>query len=210
MRIVLARHGRPNLRDARGVVPREMGKWIESYNNADVLLEGVPQETFDAARESGVVVASTLRRSMQSADYLSNGRTLPSEQVFCEAGLPYAHWYFPRLPASAWAAFFRLAWFLGYSTNAESVEHAEVRAQAGAERLIHLANQHDSVFLVGHGIMMTLIAKHLLARGWAGPVRPAHDYWQISTYHAAAYAADPPTHRPRARSDPSTSSSTAS
>lgn len=186
MRIVLARHGRPNLRDARGVVPREMGKWIENYNDAEVLLEGVPRETVEAARESGVVVASTLRRSMQSADYLSNSRTLLSEQVFCEAGLPYAHWHFPRLSASAWAAFFRLAWFLGYSANAESVENAEARAQAATERLIHLANEHDSVFLVGHGVMTTLIAKHLLALGWAGPARPAHDFWQFSTYHAAA------------------------
>lgn len=163
-----------------------MENWIETYNNAEVVLEGVPQETLVAAHTSGVVVASTLRRSMQSAQYLSNNETLLSEQVFCEAGLPYSRWHLPKLPPSAWAAFFRLAWFLGYSANAESVENARVRARVAAERLIHLANEYGSVFLVGHGIMTTLIAKHLLALGWVGPAHPAHNYWQFSTYHAAA------------------------
>lgn len=186
MRIILARHGKPDLRRSRSMAPREMENWIETYNNAEVIFEDVPAQTIETAHSSEIVVASTLRRSIQSAQYLSNSETLLFEQVFCEAGLPYSRWHLPKLPAPAWAAFFRLAWFLGYSANAESVEKAKARAQTAAERLIHLANEHGSVFLVGHGIMTTLIAKHLLALGWVGPARPTHDYWQFSTYHAAA------------------------
>ena len=99
---------------------------------------------------------------------------------------PYPGWHFPKLPASVWVAIFRVAWFFGYAANAESIESATARARAGAERLIQLAEENDSVFLVGHGIMTALIAKQLLALGWIGPARPSHGYWQFSTYHAAA------------------------
>lgn len=185
MRIVLARHGKPNLRHIRWIAPREMEEWIRLYNHAGVVPDYVPLETVEAASTSGVVVTSTLRRSMQSAQYLLKNQLHLTEQVFCEAELPHPRWHLPRLPASAWVTLFRLAWFFGYSTNAESVRNATARARVAAERLIQLAKENDSVFLVGHGVMTALIAKHLLALGWVGPARPAHNYWQFSIYHAA-------------------------
>jgi broad specificity phosphatase PhoE len=183
MRIILARHGKPHLYGSRSFVPCEMKSWIETYNDADVILEGIPAKTLEAAHASGIVVASTLRRSKQSAQVLCDGETPLSELLFCEAGLPFAHWHFPKLPAPVWAVIFRLAWFLGYSTNAESFETANARARGAAERLINLAKENRSVFLVGHGIINSLITKHLLTLGWVGPAHPARGYWQFSTYH---------------------------
>jgi hypothetical protein len=159
-----------------------MGKWIEAYEGAGIGSEGIPPQTIEAARSSGIVVASTSPRSMQSARRLSGGRTFLAEHVFCEAGLPYPRWHFPRLPASAWAACFRVAWFVGYRANAESITSATARAAAAAERLVRLAGENGSAFLAGHRIMTGLIAKHLIALAWAGPRHPARGYWQFSVY----------------------------
>lgn len=185
MRIFLARHGQPDCLSLGNVAPRDMSKWIQAYNDAGVLLDDVPPQAIETARSSGIVVASTMRRAVHSAQYLSGSQAFLAEHVFCEAGLPHPCWHFPKLPPSAWATIFRLAWFLGYAANAESIESATARAGAAAERLVQLAKENGSVFLVGHGIMTMLIAKHLLSLGWVGPSRPSHGYWQFSTYRAA-------------------------
>jgi hypothetical protein len=36
--------------------------------------------------------------------------------------------------------------------------------------------------LVGHGIMLGLIAKHLRSHGWRGPRYPARGYWETTVY----------------------------
>jgi broad specificity phosphatase PhoE len=81
---------------------------------------------------------------------------------------------------------YRIGWFLGYSPNADSFKKANARAKLGAERLVALAKESRSVSLVGHGIINSLIAKHLVALGWLGPKRPAHGYWQANIYDLAA------------------------
>jgi hypothetical protein len=104
------------------------------------------------------------------------------EEIFSEVDLPYSACRFPRLPVGVWAVVFRLAWFWGYSRHAEPVGSARIRARRCALRLVELAGQHQSVFLVGHGIMTTLIAKQLLLMGWSGPMRPRNRYWGFATY----------------------------
>jgi hypothetical protein len=49
-------------------------------------------------------------------------------------------------------------------------------------RLFELAQQHDTVFVAGHGFMTMLVAKELLRRGWSGPNRPANKYWRYCVY----------------------------
>ncbi len=185
MHIVIARHGKPNLRRRGWITPRQMDEWIYAYNQADVILDGIPNDIVKIASTSGVIVASTLPRCIQSAQHLSPNRAFLTEGIFCEAGLPYPNWNFPKLPLPVWNAIFRLAWFRGFSANAESFTQATARAHTAAERLMELAKKFDSVFLVGHGIMAMLIAKHLLACGWSGPKRPVGKYWQCSVYRAA-------------------------
>lgn len=186
MRIVLARHGKPKLQHWAWITPHQMEEWIAAYDQADILVEDVPSETIEAAATSGVLVSSTLPRCIQSAKYLRRGSSLVVEDIFCEAALPYPRWYFPKLPLSIWGMIFRLAWFCGFSSNVESFAQANDRAYAAAERLIQLAKENGSVFLVGHSIMTMLIAKHLLTLGWAGSKHPVNKYWQFSIYHAAA------------------------
>lgn len=184
VQIILARHGKPKLRHWAWISPHRMKESIEAYNRADVILGGVPSDTLEITAASGVVVSSTLRRCIQSARHLCGDRAFVTEQIFCEADLPHPHWHYPKLPLSVWGVIFRLAWFSGFSANAESFAQANARAHAAAQRLIALAEENGSVFLVGHGIMTMLIAKHLLACGWTGSKRPINKYWRFSVYQA--------------------------
>lgn len=187
MEIVLARHGKPNVRHWAWITPRQMKEWIQIYNQAEVYSDNIPSDTLRRARISRVIVSSSLPRCVQSARALNRAsnmfKSILVEDGFCEADLPHGNWNVPILPLPVWGVLFRLAWFCGYSRNGESLSQAEKRAHGAAMRLVSLARENKSVFLVGHGIMTMLIAKHLLAMGWSGPKRPVMGYWQFTVYH---------------------------
>ena len=98
--------------------------------------------------------------------------------------MPHCSWKLPVLPVRFWLVIFRIAWFCGYSRNTESSSEAAMRANVAADRLIDMARVHDSVFVVGHGIMTTLIARRLLRAGWCGPKRPVNTYWGYLVYRS--------------------------
>jgi broad specificity phosphatase PhoE len=182
MEIVLARHGKPKLDQGAWIAPRQIEQWRDAYNAADIFTPAAAPRVSIRALQSGVIVSSPLPRCVQSLRLLAPSRDIQTEELFREAGIPYAQWEFPRLPLSLWAVIFRIAWFCGYSSHSESVALATIRAGQAAQRLIDLARQHESVFLMGHGIMGALIAKHLICLGWLGPKRPANQYWQYGVY----------------------------
>ena len=184
MQIVLARHGKPNLRHWVWITPKQIKEWINIYDSADIVVDGVPAATEKIVNASAVVVSSTMRRSIQSARRLCVNRQVATDAVFSEAGLPYFTWPFPHLPLSIWAILLRLAWFRGFSSNTETLAQATARAAEATRRLVQLAQENGSVVLVGHGIMTMLIAKQLMASGWSGPKRPFNSYWQFSVYRA--------------------------
>ncbi|MCM2318531.1 MAG: histidine phosphatase family protein [Pseudomonas sp.] len=185
MQITLARHGKPDLKLDSWVSPMAMPDWLRHYDQAGIVAGEAPATTLAQAAAAGVLASSTLPRCVQSAQRLAPGREFLREALFCEAELPYPHWLYPKLPPLAWEALFRLAWFYGLSALARPRLATELRAHEAAQRLIQLAREHDSVFLVGHGLMILLIARELLALGWRGPKRPVSGYWQCSVYRAS-------------------------
>jgi len=182
MKIVLGRHGKPKLGQWRWIAPQQLLHWIHAFNEADILVDRVPPHTATMAARCKVIVSSPLRRSVQSAQLLASSRPVLTEELFREAGMPHTRWRAPRLPVSVWLLIFRLAWFCGYSFNAESLPSASTRARLAANRLVDLAQQHESVFVAGHGIMTMLIARQLLLLGWSGPKRPGNKYWEYRVY----------------------------
>jgi broad specificity phosphatase PhoE len=182
MEIVLARHGRPKLGQKRWIAPRQLADWIRAYDEGGVIVEQVPGGIGATALLCGCIVTSPLPRCVQSAQALAPMRAIRTEEMLREAGLPHGLWRFPRLPVAMWVVVFRAAWFCGYSSNSESLRSARSRARSAAKKLVELAQEQQSVFAMGHGIMTALIAKELILQGWEGPKRPAHAHWQLSAY----------------------------
>ncbi|PIF11988.1 broad specificity phosphatase PhoE [Janthinobacterium sp. 13] len=180
MRITLMRHGEPRLAKGRWIAPLQMGQWINLYNQSIIKEGGIPAQCAAAALSASTIVASTAPRACSSARALGD---LPFMQdaMFSEAGLPFALWKAPWLPAEAWAAIFRLLWLFGYARGSDSLQITRQRARAAAERLVALAAR-GPVLLVGHGIMNRLIGKELQALGWLARNRQGSRYWSMGVY----------------------------
>lgn len=183
MKIVLLRHGRPDIDQDRRLSASEFGAWVSGYDAAGIDAAcPPPQSAIDAAASCSFVVCSTLRRSSASARALGLGRIDAGEAMFREMEMPHADWPSPRLPAAAWAVFFRLCWALGYAAKVESFVAAKRRALRCAERLADLAAEHRTVLLVGHGSLNWFIARHLKRMGWSGPKSAPRKYWEYGIY----------------------------
>lgn len=187
MRITLLRHGKPDIAAWPRIKAHEMSQWIAAYNQAGInSARNPPQASIDAAMECNFIVASDLRRSIESAQRLAGKKQIVSDAIFREADLPYEPHRLPKLPPAVWAAYFRLLWFSGKSCNAESTRLFRKRANNAAHHLAALAREHGSVLFVGHGIINRFIAKELKHSGWEGPKHAGKHYWSFSTYiHAS-------------------------
>ena len=183
MEIALLRHGKPAAISNVPVSASQFGNWIASYNSAGVEQGSVlPQASLEYARTCGVVITSNLLRSVRSAEFLHVENYQAPDNLFAEAGMPYATWVTLKLPPKYWAVLFRMLWYLGYSKNSESYSDARKRAVLAAHKLIGLAKTRQSVLLAGHGIFNRLIASELKFLGWSGPRNPGSNYWDYRIY----------------------------
>lgn len=184
MTIVLARHGRPDVHLApwAWMTPRQTQTLIAAYARAGIVTDKVPVATLDTARAAGVLVSSMLPRSVQSARALNQAGPVLSESLFDEPAPPSWTWGFPKLPLLFWGLIFRLAWLCGFPTNAEPLVESNARAARAAQRLIELARDKGSAFLIGHAMMNVLIARHLSAAGWSGRIRLLPKPWEFAVF----------------------------
>ena len=180
MQIILVRHGRPDFRDGAPIAPRELRSWIERYNRAGVV--GEPPDAAVRSAATATIVSSPTKRAVESARRLARGREIVTCEVFRETDLPHSLWRWPKLPPAWWVVLFRLAWYCGFGGQAETASATTTRAGEAAENLIALAGDGGVVLLVGHGIMNSMIAKQLLARGARGPGLARSQYWGCSSY----------------------------
>lgn len=93
-----------------------------------------------------------------------------------------ADWNTLELYLDLWAIFFRIAWFFGYLNHSESFKAAKARDNLAAGKLIMLAEQHQRVLLVGHGMFNHLLVKELRNRGWSGAKNPGTKHWSMNIY----------------------------
>lgn len=187
MKIVLLRHGKPDVEECGKLRAGELHKWIESYNLSGILPGHVPPaEAVDIASECNTVVCSDYPRSVESAELLGINRIKYIDPIFREMGLPFGNWKTPKASPIVWASIFRVFWYFGYSSNGEHFSTARKRALQGAGKLEAIAKDTGSVLHVGHGFMNRYIAKALLSNGWQGPKSPGKKYWEFGVYEYKA------------------------
>ena len=178
------RHGKPKIVDTRRRLnAAEFGVWVEQYNAAGIDIEcRPPREAVAQANQCVFTVCSNLPRSMESANALGVEHIGVYSPTFREMDMPHATWRFPTLSLQAWLVFFRLAWALGYSANAESFKSAKTRARSCAEQLANLASIHGTVLFVGHGSLNWFVARCLKRMGWLSADNSPKKYWEYSVF----------------------------
>jgi broad specificity phosphatase PhoE len=110
------------------------------------------------------------------------------DALFCEAELPVVNIPYMRCTPQLWSIIFRLFWLVGVSKNAESVGLFKQRVSLASAKLEQLVQEHETVLLVGHGVLNRFLAKQLLATGWvvtsASNTNPyfGYRYWEYTVF----------------------------
>jgi len=182
MKIILIRHAEVDIDKNSFAYAYELKKWLDIYNSAEIKKEFVSKDEISNIFESSdKIFCSGLKRSFDSVALY--GKT-PDEQdeIFNEAGLPYANWKLVKLPLSVWAIIFRIMWLFGYKNNGESLQVAKDRAKKGANKLISSCEKGATVMLLGHGLMNRLIGKELLKQGWERKGKMGSANWAYGVF----------------------------
>lgn len=180
MEITLVRHGKPNIKKSGSVNAAGMQEWVSAYDASHI--SGSPASLAKAAcQNSNFIVSSPLPRAISSLETLGVKPDLILNDL-SEAQLPVFNVPTIKLSPALWLILFRLLWLAGASANSESYSDTKQRAKKVADRLTALADEHDRVFSMGHGIMNKLISKELERAGWRKVTDGKSDYWGTVRY----------------------------
>lgn len=181
--IILVRHGIPDWDFETPIPGHGVAHWLEGERDAGLVAGQRPSvDLARLVRNARCVIASPLRRSIESARLLAPSVTPLIDEHFTEPALPGDIRSSLRLRPGLWTGLLRSAWFCGWSGGAESFKMARARAAEAVQILIARAEGQSSVALVGHGLMNILIARGLRAAGWRGPRFPRPRHWAFGVY----------------------------
>lgn len=183
--IVLARHGEPALSRKVRLTASEYREFWANYEVGGIRPDRPPPASLSTfADKAGTLVASTRRRSIESAETLAPGRAFARDPLFIEAPLPPPNWpNWVRLSPSVWGFIARFWWwFFDHNEGQESRRAAEVRADQAAGLLIDLASTGEDVVVLAHGFFNVMIGRALKARGWRLAAGKGYKYWSLRRY----------------------------
>ena len=163
--IILFRHGKVNIENDKKISAFEFKKWIDKYNNCDIVLDKRALDNKNIVDKSDTVICSNLKRSIQSANFFDK-KPLKEDDIFNEADIPYSNWTKLKFTPRVWLIIFRILWFFGYSKNCESYKETKQRAKKASLELIKLSKEYDNIVLFGHGIFNRLLLKEMMLNNW--------------------------------------------
>jgi broad specificity phosphatase PhoE len=180
---VLARHGKPKLpRPLPRISGAEIREWERRYDETGIGDALAPDRLHELAGNCGRILASNLRRSIESALRLAPASEVHIEPLLREARLPGSVGSSVRLPPRAWAAVGRIAWCLDLCASTETIDETRLRARRVAVALQELSERHGVVLVVGHGTFNRFVASALRRTGWRGPKVLPISYWSSARY----------------------------
>jgi broad specificity phosphatase PhoE len=181
-RIILARHGQPAWDFSTPIPGHGLATWLRGERNAPLDPASRPGPVLEQlAQTATLLIASPLRRSIDSARVLCSSHTPRIEHDVQEAALPSDFRSGLRLSPMLWAAVARTRWFFGWCAGVEGFVAARHRA-ARAARTLHDLAQRGDIVVIGHGLMNALIAAQLRGLGWGGPSFRWRRHWSFGVY----------------------------
>jgi broad specificity phosphatase PhoE len=182
-RILLVRHGRSaHVHDGAWMPANRVRDYERGYNAAGILSEDAPPtHLVDTATRSDTLVASDLRRAIESARRLAPGRDPVILPLLREIDLEPPRWIPMSLPIAAWDALSFAQWSYRLSVDAD---HEFVRrADAASDWLVERAKNAMSVVAVTHGGFRRILARRLEVRGWRAAGRDlGHANWSAWSF----------------------------
>jgi broad specificity phosphatase PhoE len=183
--ITLARHGEPALSRKIRFNGEGYREWWGRYEEGGLKAGQTPPKALvDRAAKAGAVVASTRRRSIETARAVVGERAFATDPLFIEAPLPPPPWpAWIKLSPKLWGFWSRFWWwYFNHHETQESRAEAEMRAAAAARMLGDLAANGQDVVLLAHGFFNVMIARALKAQGWRQTDNEGWRYWTTKTF----------------------------
>jgi broad specificity phosphatase PhoE len=183
LRIVLVRHGQPDIALSPSTGHRGFRDYIGAYDAAPLDPGSVPpRELVELRQDMAAIYASDRARSHQSARALGGEDSLTIDPLFVEAPLASPPIPFLKMSVPKWAVIARLLWHLGFAPGIERAGQAAARAERAAQLLIAQARAKGTVALVAHGYLNFMIGRALARRGFVKRGSHRARYWNTVIY----------------------------
>lgn len=185
IRIVLIRHGRPDIADCRRTGHAGFRDYIDAYEAAGLAGDCVPpKDVCELVRGLPAIYTSDRPRSRDSARALSPEAELIADPLFVEAPLASPRIPLVRLGVPAWAVLSRLLWHVGYHPDIENYHFSKLRAKRAADILTSRAVRDGAAALVAHGYFNAIIGRELKRRGFTRIGSHRVRYWNAVVYES--------------------------
>ena len=182
-RIILVRHGRPDLPLRPRTGHHGFRDYIDAYEAAGLDPQSLPpQELSDLVKELNHVFTSDRPRSHQSARALAPHATLQADPLFAEAPLAAPRIPLLKMRVPKWAVVARVLWHAGYHPEIEDYRKAKHRAAQAADILTGKIRDGGTAILVAHGYFNAMIGRQLRRRGFARTGAHRVRYWNAVIY----------------------------
>jgi broad specificity phosphatase PhoE len=185
MRILLIRHGQPDIALSPRTSHRGFADYIDAYEEAGLSPSNLPpEEVRDLVRELDHVFTSGRRRSHESAALLAPQAELVADPLFAEAPLASPPIPLLSMRVPKWAVVSRILWHAGFHPEIENPRAAAKRAVQAAEILIARAKLKGVTALVAHGYFNWMIGRVLMKRGFRRTGSHQARYWNTVLYES--------------------------
>jgi broad specificity phosphatase PhoE len=183
MRIILIRHGRPNIPVSVRTSHKEFRSYIDAYEAAGLDPESAPPEELqDLVGELTAVFTSGRARSDDSARALAPNAELIADPLFVEAPLASPPIPLLKMNVPKWAVVARILWHAGYHPEIENYRRAKHRASQAADILMKRAHDEGAAALVAHGYFNLIIGRELRRRGFTRSGSHRARFWNAVVY----------------------------
>lgn len=182
-RIILIRHGQPDIAVAPRASHHEFRNYIDAYEQSGLDPQSAPPEELqDLVAELAAVFTSGRKRADESARALAPKAELIADPLFAEAPLAAPRIPLLKMRVPKWAVVARIFWHAGYHPEIENYRRAKNRATQAADILMERARNDGAAALVAHGYFNFLIGRELRRRGFARSGSHRARFWNAVMY----------------------------
>lgn len=187
IKIVLIRHGKPDVGPSTRLTHRTFEDYIETYERAGLDPGSSPPDWLvDLARKAQRVYCSDRPRARESARALAPHAQLEHSPLFMEAQLKSPKLPVVKMKPAAWAVIARLAWHAGHDGGIEDFRDAKGRAEKSVDILSGEARESGLAVLVAHGYFNAIVGRALSKRGWRKHGRHRAKFWNAVVYELSS------------------------
>jgi len=175
-RILLLRHGRPNLSRPYHPIPTHYRVYDQALVDPSL---PPPKNLLQQITQVTKCICSPLPRALSSLDMLLPRVKPIISDLFREAPLPEI----PKpgiIPLPLWLIFLRGRWIQGHYSSDESYSECQERADKASDFLLGHIETDSPILLMGHGFFNHLLSQSLQEKGWE-QTHSDQGYWSWRT-----------------------------